>query len=706
MKILWVKAGKLFPVDTGGKIRSYNILRRLAAANDVTFLSYYGGRRDRAYEREVCERLPGTKVLYTAARDATTFERSLEYLRRLPCRAPFGVTKFTSREVERLLLAWLDEGRFDVAVCDFLGPTLNFPPKSSTPVVLFQHNVESILWQRHAEHATNPIKRVAWKLEAAKMAAYERAALGRFDHVIAVSEYDREQMKTMTREARISVVPTGVDLEQYRAAAGESATEPLVMFLGSMDWEANIDGVAYFCGEIWPQVKHAVPRARFRIVGRNPHPRIKQLAADDIEVTGRVASVIEHLRQAAVFVVPLRIGGGTRLKIYEAMAMRKAVVSTTIGAEGLDVNHGRDILLADDPQTFADGVIELLRDPAKRMRFEAAAGEQAARYDWSMVTDRFEEALQQTVRDGRAANGVTSPSGEGGLDCMSQPSLTARATDTAFMRMRIGAEKRRVISLMYHDVIERAAHQASGFGSADAALYKLEPEEFKRHLEAIGDVVADRPMLVTDLLADQVGPASPWMITFDDGGASSYTLIADRLAALGWRAHFFIATDYISKPAFMTREQIRELRRRGHIIGSHSCSHPLRFAARPWNELTREWSESVCVLSDLLGEPVRIASVPGGQYLRQVAEAAAAAGIKALFTSEPTTGCAEVDGCLVLGRYAIQRWTSPAVAAGMARGQFTPRFRQWLWWEIKKITKTVGGDRYLRLRESWTDGLN
>src|SRR6266542_4713163 len=168
MKILWVKTGKLVPVDTGGKIRSYNILRRLAGRHEVTFLSYYGGRRDEAYEREICEHLPGTKVIYTATRDATTLERNLLYLRRLPLRAPFGVTKFLSREAQRLLSRWLNEGRFDVAVCDFLGSTLNFPWKSATPVALFQHNVESILWRRHAEHEANPIKRITFKLEAAK----------------------------------------------------------------------------------------------------------------------------------------------------------------------------------------------------------------------------------------------------------------------------------------------------------------------------------------------------------------------------------------------------------------------------------------------------------------------------------------------------------------------------------------------------------
>src|SRR5262249_55059149 len=164
-------------------------------------------------------------------------------------------------------------------------------------------------------HAAHPIKRVTFKLEAAKMLRYERAAVARFDHVIAVSEHDRELMKAMTDQARISVVPTGVDLRQYQSAAGGSSTEPVAVFLGSMDLDANVDGGTYFCREIWPRVKCAAPEARFRIVGRNPDPRVKQLASDDIEVTGRVESVTDHLRQAAVFVVPLRIGGGTRLKI-------------------------------------------------------------------------------------------------------------------------------------------------------------------------------------------------------------------------------------------------------------------------------------------------------------------------------------------------------------------------------------------------------
>jgi len=398
MKILWVKAGKLLPVDTGGKIRSYNILRRLAAQHDVALLTYYGGLRDRAYEREIADHLPVAMTIHTGAPDTNVLASAMDYLRQLPSPAPYAVKKFTSNAVQSTIADLLAGDHFNVAVCDFLSASLNFPPVTSTPTVLFQHNVESALWNRQADHEPNPVKRFAYKLEAAKMQHYESAALRRFDHVIAVSDSDREIMNTMTGESRISVVPTGVDLGLYQSAVRQDANEPLVVFLGSMDWEANIDAVEYFCRDAWHRVRAAVPGARFRIVGRNPHPRIKRLASDSVEVTGTVSSVIEHLSEAAVVVVPLRVGGGTRLKIFEAMAMGKAVVSTSIGAEGLDVHHDRDILLADTAEGFAQRTIELLSDRKLRQRIERAASKLAAQYDWSVIADRFEKVLAGVAR--------------------------------------------------------------------------------------------------------------------------------------------------------------------------------------------------------------------------------------------------------------------------------------------------------------------
>jgi glycosyltransferase involved in cell wall biosynthesis len=180
----------------------------------------------------------------------------------------------------------------------------------------------------------------------------------------------------------------------------------VVTFVGAMDWEPNVDGVEYFASEIWPAIKADVPEAKLRIVGRNPDRRAKKWASESIEVTGRVPSVVDYLHQSAVVIVPLRIGGGTRLKIYEAMATAKAVVSTTVGAEGLDVRHGRDIMLADDTRSFSQAVIMLLRDRELRRRYERAAAETAARCDWPAIGERFHEVLQSLVQRKNAKMGA------------------------------------------------------------------------------------------------------------------------------------------------------------------------------------------------------------------------------------------------------------------------------------------------------------
>ena len=409
MRILWVKAGKLLPVDTGGKIRSYNILAQLARTHQVTLVSYYGGEKDPAYEGEIARQLPGAEVIYTAAPEST-LRQSIDYLFRLPAPAPYAVTKFTHAEVRRAVSRNLQERRSDVAVCDFLSASLNFPAHSPVPVVLFQHNVETSLWQRMAERETNPARRLSYRIEAAKMNRYECRTLARFGQVIAVSDHDCDQMRAMDSRCAISVVPTGVDTSRYQRVPSAPGNPPIIVFTGSMDWEPNVDAVEYFCREIWPRVLAQFPSARFEIVGRNPSARVERLATSSVIVTGTVPSVADYLRNATVVVVPLRIGGGTRLKIFEAMAMAKAMVSTSIGAEGLEVTHGRDLILADDPQAFANGILQLLGDSILRRNYEDAAARLAAQYDWSHIARRFADVLEHALTEGRPQAASTVPS--------------------------------------------------------------------------------------------------------------------------------------------------------------------------------------------------------------------------------------------------------------------------------------------------------
>ena len=397
MRILWVKADKLLPVHSGGNIRSYHIMRSLSAQHELTFFSYYGGHRDESYERELSDRLPGSIAICTGKRDLQGAIRGVDYLFRFPNRAPYAVSRFASYEVQDRLRAWFREKRFDVTVCDFLDAAVNFPGKLGVPSVLFQHNVESEIWRRHVLTESHPLKRVMYKIEFQKMLRYEQVMIRKFQHVIAVSENDRELMNQWVDGSRVTVVPTGVDLQQYKPSPARESASPLVVFVGAMDWEPNVDGVEYFCSQIWPKVLAEVPDAQFRIVGRNPDKRVQKWACNTVQVTGRVPSVVDHLRDAAAVIVPLRIGGGTRLKIYEAMATGRAVVSTTIGAEGLDVHHGEDVVLADEPERFAQAVVMLLKDPKERLRFEGAAAATAARYDWPAIGERFSDVLARVA---------------------------------------------------------------------------------------------------------------------------------------------------------------------------------------------------------------------------------------------------------------------------------------------------------------------
>ncbi|MCU1295987.1 MAG: hypothetical protein JWO91_265 [Acidobacteriaceae bacterium] len=399
MKILWVKANKLLPVHSGGDIRSFNIARQLALRNDFTFFSYYDGRPDAKYDSELAKYFPGAVSVCTGKSDSNAVKRGLDYLSHLPMSAPYAVSRFACPIVRQKLQVWFEEKRFDVAVCDFLDAAVNFPEKLTIPSVLFQHNVEAEIWRRHAGTESNPIRRMIYRTEFSKMLGYEQKIVREYQHVIAVSDHDKNLMSAWVDESRITVVPTGVDLQQYRPEPTPREVEPLVMFVGAMDWEPNIDAVEYFCDEIWPQVLAEIPSTRFRIVGRNPDRRVQKFASSSVEVTGRVDSVIGHLREAALVIVPLRIGGGTRLKIYEAMAAGKAVVSTSVGAEGLDVHHGKDIMLADTQREFAESILKFLRDRQLRSNFERAAADLAARYDWSAIGDKFGQVLEAVVGD-------------------------------------------------------------------------------------------------------------------------------------------------------------------------------------------------------------------------------------------------------------------------------------------------------------------
>jgi hypothetical protein len=254
-------------------------------------------------------------------------------------------------------------------------------------------------------------------------------------------------------------------------------------------------------------------------------------------------------------------------------------------------------------------------------------------------------------------------------------------------------------SLLYHDVVPEGEPEVSGFSGVVANRYKLTRQAFANHLQAIRVQPSVRNATAQQVLSDETSTASSCLLTFDDGGVSALTEIAEQLEALDWRGHFFITTDYIGRPGFLSADQIRELHQRGHVIGAHSCSHPSRIDELDENSLLREWSHSAAVLTELLGTPTWCGSIPGGFFLRRVAMAARQAGLKLLFTSEPTCRWSRLGELRIAGRLPIVNHTTPSHAATLASGDRWSIFRQQCVWNGKKLAKTVAGNFYRDVSE-------
>jgi polysaccharide biosynthesis protein PslH len=393
MQILWLKSDLLLPLDKGGRLRTWHLMRHLARRHDITYLSFADGVADGM--SEVAHRV---ETVSRQDPGKGTLRFYLDAAAHLFDPLPYAVAKYRSRAFRRRLNQLLAEQSFDLIVCDFLFPAVNLPRHLPCPAVIFTHNVESEIWRRHTETRTG-IARQLYRSQHARMLRFEGRTLSRFDGVLAVSNADRSTFARLYPDAidgggDVHVVATGVDTEFFSPSPSAPAGRGLV-FTGSMDWLPNEDAVTYFCREILPRIRVDEPETTLTIVGRAPTPAVRRLAAETgVTVTGRVDDVRPAMREAAVYVVPLRIGGGTRLKIFEAMSMGKAVVSTTVGAEGLPVENGEHLLVADEPHLFARSVVRLFRDLERRRALEATARALVVeRYDWAAVSRSLEEAL-------------------------------------------------------------------------------------------------------------------------------------------------------------------------------------------------------------------------------------------------------------------------------------------------------------------------
>lgn len=394
MKILWVNGVFLHPTTKGGQIRTLGMLTELHKRHEIHYVAFANAAEPEGVERAaeystraypVTHHVPGRRSAAFVA----------QVVRSLLSPMPLPVSRYQSVEMAAVVRELRAKHLFDSIVCDFLFPAPNL--ENLEQCVLFEHNVETTIWQRHAAAARDPLRKVYFGLQAKRMAAYEGEVCRRVARVIAVSDVDAKKISRMFDVSPVLHVPTGVDVTHFTPAPPRPPSIDLV-FVGSMDWMANIDGVEFFVEQILPLIHREKPDCNLTVVGRRPTPRILQYAKDDprIRVTGTVDDVRPYLWDAAVSVVPLRIGSGTRLKIYESMAARVPVVSTAVGAEGLEIHPPRDIRIVDTPADFARECLELLDNANAREQLAAAGWELvSSRFSWEQVTRKFEAILEE-----------------------------------------------------------------------------------------------------------------------------------------------------------------------------------------------------------------------------------------------------------------------------------------------------------------------
>jgi len=400
VRILWLKTELLHPVDKGGKIRTYQMLKALAREHQVTYLTLDDGSAapDAATLAKEYSADLVTVPFRPPPKGSAAFFAALAG--NLASSLPYAVARYRSPAFQARLEGLLHDREFDVVVCDFLVPAVNVPRELRAPSVLFQHNVEAEIWRRHTAVAGNPVKRAYFRLQWRRMVRFEREACHRFDMVAAVSDQDAQLFRDRYGVADAVAIPTGVDIEYFAPEGHNGREERHLVFTGSMDWMPNEDGILWFAEQVMPLLRQRVAGVRLSVVGRSPTARLKALADQhaDIVVTGRVPDVRPWLTRATASVVPLRVGGGTRLKIYEAMAMECPVVSTTIGAEGLPLKPGEHLLVADDPEGLAEACASLLLDPSRARGLALAAARYVReRFGWDRVARTFAAVCEAAV---------------------------------------------------------------------------------------------------------------------------------------------------------------------------------------------------------------------------------------------------------------------------------------------------------------------
>lgn len=406
MRAIWLSHILPYPPRGGAAQRAYFLLRALSTRAEIHLVAFdtLGADRNQSHEaREEMTKYCATVEFWPPAVRRTP-ARMVWELGTAPFRTePLGCRPFSSRRIKARWKDLLERHSAAILHCDTVDLAPLLAAANDTPRVLTHHNCESHLASRRAAAAKHPLRRFYLQQESNRLAGLERTLCNSCEVNVVVSGADARRLARVSPQAHLHVVDNGVDVISVPETAAGEADPPEILFTGLLDWEPNISAVEFFLGQIWPRIHHAAPGAVFRIAGRNPAESLKRMAAKapSVTVVPNPPEMRGWFERAAVFVCPLLAGGGTRIKILEAMAAKTAVVSTTVGYEGLDLVPSHHLLVADAPEAFADAVLRLLNDRGLRQRLAAAGQAKVAeRYRWQHSAERLWEAWCCAARGG------------------------------------------------------------------------------------------------------------------------------------------------------------------------------------------------------------------------------------------------------------------------------------------------------------------
>lgn len=401
MRVLQLAPRAPWPLDTGAKLRNYYLARVVAVHASVSLLAFSEGDQHPPNLTN-----PYAQIVTVPRDQGYSFGK---LLRGAVGRMPLPLLNYTSEEMKQALARTLGENAFDIIQIESMH-LMNYLPTireaHSRPLVICDwHNVESDLMRQYAESQSNVARKTYARRTARLMSDYEKRALDEFDAHIVVSDHDAERLRRVNSGSRIRVIENGVDVDFY-AGDGQTKIKKRIVFVGSMDYHANIEAAISFAKNVWPVVHEKYRELIFTIVGRDPAPSVRELTTvAGVEVTGSIEDVRPYYREALMAVVPLKVGGGSRLKILEAMAAGVPVVSTLRGAEGLHVHSGGNILLSNTTEELANAIFNLMNDPNLREQIVLGGRQLVAdRYDWS----KLGATLVDYYRQLRAQRATTS----------------------------------------------------------------------------------------------------------------------------------------------------------------------------------------------------------------------------------------------------------------------------------------------------------